>query len=189
MSNLSDEVFDGAPSAPEPAPSPAPKKRPSTARVALSIVALVALVAGLVLVGFAIKGAVSPAPSASAETCSATDRIDIGGPADDFTITATEQTSNNLGRNGKSSTVKMPDAKAHYEGVNPQNGETLSGDVEYTPGSTTWYASSTDTSYIQISRCVDADGSVTAERKLQVFVLRDTTATADKTTTITSKKN
>lgn len=120
-------------------------------------------------------------------TCGAVDRIDIGGPEDDFSVTIEDTTSNSLSSDGSTGAIDSGPGKASYVGVDPDSGEKISGDLEYTAGQITWAASSIDTSYVQISKCSNEKGDVVVERKLQVFVVKDATATSEKTISITSE--
>lgn len=120
-------------------------------------------------------------------TCGAVDRIDIGGPDDDFSVTIEDTTSNSLSSDGSTGAIDSGPGKASYVGVDPDSGEKVSGDLEYTAGQITWAASSIDTSYVQISKCSNEKGDVVVERKLQVFVVKDATATSEKTISITSE--
>lgn len=120
-------------------------------------------------------------------TCGVVDRIDIGGPEDDFSLTIEDTTSNSLSSDGSTGAIDSGPGKASYVGVDPDSGEKISGDLEYTAGQVTWAASSIDTSYIQISECSNEKGDVVVERKLQVFVVKDATATSEKTISITSE--
>lgn len=163
---------------------PLPKK----ARIAAIAVALL-IIGALVLIVVSAIGLVreSNAEKSAKITCDQVERVDIGGPADDFTVTVNEQTSTNLSRNGSIASGENAPGKVSYEGTDPKTGKKVSGDLEYTAGQISWSASGTDSSYLQISKCTDGDGNVTAERKLQIFVVKDAEATSEKSISISTK--
>lgn len=158
------------------------------ARIAAIAVALL-IIGALVLIVVSAIGLVreSNAEKSAKITCEQVERVDIGGPADDFTVTVNEQTSTNLSRNGSIASGENAPGKVSYEGTDPKTGKKVSGDLEYTAGQISWSASGTDSSYLQISKCTDGDGNVTAERKLQIFVVKDAEATSEKSISISTK--
>lgn len=197
----SDQVADSD-DAPETAPAvedetaaePEDEDEPSRSRVSpRSLVIALVVVLFLVALSIITISTISlwrnggSAETQAELTCGAVDRIDIGGPDDDFSVTIEDTTSNSLGLDGPTGVIDSGPGKASYVGVDPDSGEKVSGDLEYTAGQITWAASSIDTSYIQISKCSNEKGDVVVERKLQVFVVKDATATSEKTISITSE--
>lgn len=160
------------------------------ARIAVIAVALL-IVGAIVLIVVSAIGLVrgSNAEKSAKITCDQVERVDIGGPADDFTVTVDETTGTSLKRDGTITSTESSPGEAVYEGIDPKTGKKVSGDLEYTAGHISWSATDGDTSYLQISKCTDGDGNVTAERKLQIFVVKDAEATSDKSISISTTKD
>lgn len=158
-------------------------------RVVAGVVVFLLILAALVVFTISTIGLIRGGESskAAAVSCDPIDRIDIGGPADDFTVTIDETTGTSLSRTGDRESTREDPGKASYEGVDPKTGKEISGDIEYTAGQISWAASSTDSSYLQVSKCTNENGDVVSERKLQVFVIKDATATSEKSISITTE--
>lgn len=120
-------------------------------------------------------------------SCDPVERIDLGGPADDFTVTIGETTGTALKRDGTITSTESSPGEAVYEGIDPATGKKVTGEVEYTAGHISWSTTDGDTSYLQVSKCSDEDGNVVSERKLQVFVARDAKATSEKSISISTE--
>lgn len=161
-------------------------------RLRIAVIAVALLTIGaLVLIVVSAIGLVrgSNAEKSAKITCDQVERVDIGGPADDFTVTVDETTGTSLKRDGTIASTESSPGEAIYEGIDPKTGKKVSGDLEYTAGHISWSATGGDTSYLQVSKCTDGDGNVTAERKLQIFVVKDAEATSEKSISISTTKN
>lgn len=159
---------------------PAQRRRRRLAAIGVCLVFLLALVT-LIVSAISLIRAGDSSPEVS---CDPVERIDLGGASDDFTITIGETTGTALKKDGTITSTEGSPGEAVYEGVDPATGKKVTGEVEYTAGHISWSATDGDTSYLQVSKCSDEDGNVVSERKLQVFVARDATATSKKSITI-----
>lgn len=165
-------------------------REPLSKKARIAVIAVALLITGaLVLIVVSAIGLVrgSNAEKSAKITCDQVERVDIGGPADDFTVTVDETTGTSLKRDGTITSTESSPGEAVYEGIDPKTGKKVSGDLEYTAGHISWSATDGDTSYLQVSKCTDGDGNVTAERKLQIFVVKDATATSEKSISISTK--
>lgn len=191
--SLSEEVFETdeqASPATEEGDGREAGREPLSKKARIAAIAVALLIIGaLVLIVVSAIGLVrgSNAEKSAKITCDQVERVDIGGPADDFTVTVDETTGTSLKRDGTITSTESSPGEAVYEGIDPKTGKKVSGDLEYTAGHISWSATDGDTSYLQVSKCTDGDGNVTAERKLQIFVVKDATATSEKSISISTK--
>ena len=166
-----------------PEGEPAQSRRRRLAVIGVCLLFLLALVTLTVSAISLIRGGDS-SPEVS---CDPVERIDLGGAADDFTVTIGETTGTALKRDGTITSTESSPGEAVYEGIDPATGKKVTGEVEYTAGHISWSTTDGDTSYLQVSKCSDEDGNVVSERKLQVFVARDATATSEKSISISTE--
>lgn len=179
------EPETGDETAPEGEPAQS-RRRLRRLRLAVIGVILLCLLALVTLTVSAIS-LIRVGDSSPEVSCDPVERIDLGGPADDFTVTIGETTGTALKRDGTITSTESSPGEAVYEGIDPETGKKVTGEVEYTAGHISWSTTDGDTSYLQVSKCSDEDGNVVSERKLQVFVARDATATSEKSISISTE--
>lgn len=180
---------DGAAPEPEQGDETAPEGEPTQSRrrrLAVIGVVLLFLLALVTLTVSAIS-LIRGGDSSPEVSCDPVERIDLGGASDDFTVTIGETTGTSLKKDGTITSAESSPGEAVYEGIDPATGKKVTGEVEYTAGHISWSTTDGDTSYLQVSKCSDEDGNVVSERKLQIFVARDATATSEKSISISTE--
>lgn len=180
---------DGAAPEPEQGDETAPEGDPVQGRRRRLVVIGVCLLCLLFLVTTIVTtiSLIRIGDSSPEVSCDPVERIDLGGASDDFTVTIGETTGTALKRDGTITSTESSPGEAVYEGTDPATGKEVTGEVEYTAGHISWSTTDGDTSYLQVSKCSDEDGNVVSERKLQVFVARDATATSEKSISISTE--